>query len=655
MKTLVSAAMFAALTTTAIAEPITIFITGNRDESSSIGLPAAKTIISSEDIENSGASTVTDILRQQSFIQITDSSGVNGKGNIDMRGFGEFSSFNTAILLDGQKLNRAADQSSIDLNMFDLDQIERIEIIKGSAGVLYGHEAVGGVINIISKKNFNRKNSASVEVGSFGRHTEKASISDQLSQKTSLNLSLENSEAANYRNHNDSDLKKISLNIQNKNFLGDTRLSIQRIEDFWLNSGPLDSISDAQRIPTFSKAIYANDWYDKKGTSLKLTHAKNVNDQNNLIIDAFYNNEKTIANAYLASLSGPDNTSQRRESISLNPRVTSKLTKTTNLLTGFDYTYTDYTFSSSYGPMNIAQNIYAIYSVIDHQISDSISLNSGLRHSHMDYKHTGNTHASPLSQKNNDSQTVGNVGLTIKLTPNWDINLRADQNYRFALVDEHNNFLYSGSTSALKTQTGNSYEAALSFNDNDATAQIQAYSLRLNDELIYDGTNYLTTNFDKTERNGISISLNKKIDSSIDFNIGYDYLDAKVKKASVYTDYLGNQHDFTDKTIPLTAKHSAAAGIIWKYGNNVTNKINWKYIGERYVGADFLNSYQKLNSFSTFNFSTTAIRSGLEYSFKVNNIFNKKSVDTASLSGSTIGYYPNLERNYALNVKYTFE
>ena len=117
----------------------------------------------------------------------------------------------------------------------------------------------------------------------------------------------------------------------------------------------------------------------------------------------------------------------------------------------------------------------------------------------------------------------------------------------------------------------------------------------------------------------------------------------------------GTPVHFKNQTIRLTAKHSAAAGITWKYGNNITNKINWKYIGERYVGADFLNSYQKLNGFSTFNFSTTAIRSGLEYSFKVNNIFNKKSVDTASLSGSTIGYYPNLERNYAFNVKYTFE
>ena len=622
-------------------------------ESSTIGLPAAKTVITADDILNSGASTLTDILRQQSFIQITDSSGVNGKGNIDMRGFGEFSSFNTVILIDGQKINRAADQSSIDLNMLNLEQIDRIEIIKGSAGVLYGHEAVGGVINIITKKNNRRHNGASVEVGSFERNTIRASVGDYLSKDSSFNFTLERTEANNFRDHNDSDLKKFNVNFQKKSQLGDTQISIQRIEDYWLNSGPLSSVDDVLNDPTVSQNIYADDWYDKKGTSIKLNHTKSIDSINTITLDAFVNNEKSKANAY--SGGSVDSTIQDRKSVSFSPRVLSDLNEDTNLLTGIDYTNTDYAFSSSYGPMNIDQNIYAIYTVLDHKINDTVIINTGLRHAYMEYTHVGNTHTSPISQKNNDNQTVGNIGLTFYLTPNWSFDLRADQNYRFALVDEHNYYLYAGSTSALKTQTGNSYEAALTFADQGTTAQIQAYTLRLKDELIYDGANSLTTNFDKTERNGLSISLKKNINQVADINMGYDYLDAKVKQAAIYTDYLGLQHNFTDKTIPLTAKHSTNVGITWKAANGLINNLNWKYIGKRYVGADFLNNYDKIKGFNTFNFSSLLKQQSWEFNFKLNNIFDKKSVNTASLSGSAIGYYPNTERNLSISAKYYFE
>ncbi|QJD70415.1 TonB-dependent siderophore receptor [Marinobacterium sp. LSUCC0821] len=635
----------------ALANPITVFVTGSRMESSTIGIPAAKTVITSDEILNSGASTLTDILRQQSFIQITDSSGVNGKGNIDMRGFGEFSSFNTVILIDGQKINRAADQSSIDLNMFNLEQIDRIEIIKGSAGVLYGHEAVGGVINIITKKNNRRHNSASVEVGSFDRSSVKASIGDYLSKDSSFNLTLERTEANNFRDHNDSDLKKFNVNFQKKSQLGDTQISIQRIEDYWLNSGPLSSVNDVLNNPTVSQNIYADDWYDKKGTSIKLNHLKSIDSINTLTVDAFVNSEKTNANAYIGG--SVDNTIQDRKSVSFSPRVISNLNEDTNLLTGIDYTYTDYAFSSSFGPMNIDQNIYAVYGVLDHKINDRVTINTGLRHAYMEYTHIGNTHTSPLSQKNNDNQTVGNIGLTLHISPNWSVDLRADQNYRFALVDEHNNYLYAGSTSTLKTQTGNSYEAALTFEEQGTTAQIQAYTLRLDDELIYDGANYLTTNFEKTERNGISISLKKSINELTDLNFGYDYLNAKVENAVI--DYYGTTLDFNNKTIPLTAKHSANAGVTWKTNNGLINDLNWKYIGERYVGADFLNNYDKIKGYSTFNFSSLLKQKSWEFSFKLNNIFDKKSVNTASLSGSTIGYYPITERNLSITAKYYFE
>ena len=130
-------------------------------------------------------------------------------------------------------------------------------------------------------------------------------------------------------------------------------------------------------------------------------------------------------------------------------------------------------------------------------------------------------------------------------------------------------------------------------------------------------------------------------------------MNAKVKNAVI--DYYGTILDFNNKTVPLTAKHSANAGITWKADNGLINNLNWKYIGDRYVGADFLNNYDKIKGYSTFNFSSLFKQKSWEFSFKLNNIFDKKSVNTASLAGSAIGYYPNTERNLSISAKYYFE
>ncbi len=114
---------------------------------------ASSTVITAEDIARSPAQTVQEIIAQTPGVQLTTLyGGVNGaQTNVDVRGFGAFATANTLVLINGRRLNDV-DLAGVDLSTIPRDSIERIEITRGNSGaVLYGDNAVGGVINIVTK------------------------------------------------------------------------------------------------------------------------------------------------------------------------------------------------------------------------------------------------------------------------------------------------------------------------------------------------------------------------------------------------------------------------------------------------------------------------------------------------------------------------
>ncbi|MBF4308006.1 TonB-dependent receptor, partial [Vibrio anguillarum] len=127
-------------------------------------IPANVTVINSDDIAASGARSLDTLLRARAGIQISDS---NSGPVFAIRGFtGGQAANNTFILVDGRRLNKQ-DLSAPQVSSILISQIERVEVLSGSAAVLYGDQAVGGVINIITKGGHQDGGNVSVSVGSF--------------------------------------------------------------------------------------------------------------------------------------------------------------------------------------------------------------------------------------------------------------------------------------------------------------------------------------------------------------------------------------------------------------------------------------------------------------------------------------------------------
>lgn len=144
-----------------------IIISANRFEQPRSRAASSVSLISREQIEESGRSTVGEILREVAGVDVVRSGGAGGNSAVFLRGA---NSEHTLVLMDGIELNNPITTNrSFNFSDLSLEGIERIEILKGSQGALYGSDAMGGVINIITRKGKGDPSGmVQISGGSFG-------------------------------------------------------------------------------------------------------------------------------------------------------------------------------------------------------------------------------------------------------------------------------------------------------------------------------------------------------------------------------------------------------------------------------------------------------------------------------------------------------
>lgn len=149
-----------------------VVITALRSQTKDLNTPAYVHVIKKEQLEKTGTNNLLDALQ---FIEGVTYDGYGAAGHLyssmashaTIRGMDR----GTVILVNGVPTNMSGYYA---LERIPFENIEKVEVVKGAASVLYGSSALGGVINIITKDTV--KNSFSVEAGSYDRHAEDLSL-----------------------------------------------------------------------------------------------------------------------------------------------------------------------------------------------------------------------------------------------------------------------------------------------------------------------------------------------------------------------------------------------------------------------------------------------------------------------------------------------
>ena len=622
---------------------------GIRSQQKAVAIPARIEVITREEIEASGATHIAEALRGRGAVQLTDTFGDGSRSNIGMRGFGDTANANTLILVDGRRLNNS-DLASPDLNSVSLKDVERIEIIQGSASVLYGDQAVGGVINIITRRPDEKAVSAQLGYGSYDSYKMQAQFSDRLNKNLSLRLSTEIRESGGYRDHNKLQYENLFGVIEYEYNQGSVFAEFQTTDESLHTPGALFA-SEARLDRKLVRPEYQNDFIDTKTQVFRAGVKHSLNDHWKLETELTY--RESDGEFLQSSRNAPEVliATQRRRVNSFNPRMIGHYDFNGGglLLTlGYDQDDTRYRLSSRFGPQSNDQLVSSWYGQAVVPVNKKIDVSFGARRSKVNNEISdGFAFLTPTDI--DDTVSVNELGFSYRPDVDWRWYGRVAETYRFAKVDEHT--LYFG-PGTLQNQVGTSREAGIEYAGKDLRAAMNIYHLGLDNEIAFDGSTGGNINLAETRRRGFSVDIDYQLNHQWAISSNYNYVNAEVTVGT-----------FARNDVPMVSSKTFRGGLNYRLNTYWQFYGELQATGERVYSGDFNNALGKLAGYGVVNFKAGYQRNNWQIDARINNILDKRYAEFGAryndfslfpVISSHATVQPSPERNLWLSARYQF-
>jgi iron complex outermembrane receptor protein len=650
-----------------------VVVTATRDTQEIRKIPANVTVITKEEIEQSNAKTVVDVLRDKVDVMVTDYYG-NGKStSVDVRGFGETGPLNTLVLVDGRRVNEI-DLSGVDWTQIPLDRVERIEIVRGAGSVLYGDNAVGGVINIITKKP-EKPFSADAEVvgGSYGYNKESASVSGKWGALSAI-LNASHNSTEGYRENGFLraedvggkviyDLNEnVSFNLSGGFHTDDTGLPYALDKTQY--------ISDRRAAAHPDDKANTDDGYGVLGIKAKLW------DFGRIEADLSYRHRE-VDDLYVSYVFKDK---RNLSTWALTPKyiLEAPLWTFSNKLTvGLDFyrsrsdVFSDSPFTTPvHTHSDVIKTATGPYLLDEFSIFQNLILSLGYRQEWVNYDmaQTVSTGKSKASSQN--SEPAWTAGLSYLFGKNSSAFLSYRRSFRYPVSDElivyilDQNFNVTGIeiNPNIKPQVGYHYEAGIRHAfTNQIEANLTLFWVDIRNEIFYDPYTFTNENFPKTRREGIEVGVKAKPLQWLTLSGNYSYTKATLQ-----------EYPYSGNDIPGVPRHKGSVGAYVQIGRLLIEGLDLtghlgricdgllfstiaNYVGSRYFISDWANEVPKLGGYYTLDVKLSYVWKGLKAFIGVNNVTNQKFSEFGVVNAAGAQYYyPSPGRNFIGGLSYTF-
>jgi len=578
-----------------------IVVTAGRVAQNPADVSADVTVITRDDIENSQATTAADILRTQTAFNVASTGGVGGQTSVFIRGG---NSGHTLVLIDGVRVGSAT-AGSFDWGNLSTTDIERIEIVRGPQSSLYGADAMGGVIQIFTRKGqLGTQANVSAEAGSYNTKLLGGGVRGGYDSGFTYAINAEQlktdgfSTAATGTEADGSKRTSLSGNFgfEIGNFTADINL---RSVD---STTALDNYNSSY---VFADLLNYESAYKQKVSSIKLTNR--VSERYESSIQYSRSTDKSVVSGSTTASSNYDSKTTVDQLTFLNHYSLDN----TMLLLGYDY-HKDAAVASAGYDENVVQK--ALF----------VSMNSHAEHSDW------NVSVRKDNNSKSDNATTYKVGTTLHTSQSLSFSANLGTGFKAPTV---NDLYYPGySNSALLPEKSKSWDVGVHLETNTDNRQTSLALIWFNQKyknlIAYDATTFSPGNVLDASSKGYEINL--------DYKAGWGFVAGNWTKLKA-----------TDNATGLWLARRAQRTASITLGTDMAGihaEIQTLFMGKRFDNASnttSLDAYKKTDVRLAY-----AINNDWKLKLRVENLTDAKYEEVSGYGVAGISYYAGVNATF---------
>lgn len=592
-------------------------VTATRTESKMVDVPVNATVISAEKIADRHYLDVADALKDVPGATVIDSGEGAAEKKIILNG-----DERVLVLVNGRRVNfdvGTMSRASYDLNQIpDVSIIERIEVVKGHGGALYGSDAVGGVVNIITKKMDHSYGKVSMGFGSNQARDAKAMYTIK-EGKTGVMVAASKYKQGYYK------YKDVADN-STKRWPGDTKFENEKVSlkiaQELTETSNLEVGYDFSKYSGISQYSVTSPWpslIDKKTNNIYMKYDWLMNDTDQGYLQVYRNKYEY------------DNFGKIDEKVTgFEAQQAISTAENNKLVVGASYRSSHVNaVTASY---NDKINNKALFVSDQWEFAPNWTLDAGVRYD----KHS-----------TAGSKTTWSAGLNKKFDENSHAYFNWGQVFKAPTLDDlyyYNDSKYeSYGNPNLKPEKGDTWTIGYGTKIADKTSiNISYFQSKLEDAIDWDttysdnGSVSIVRNVDKQKKNGMEVSVGHELNDNWNLEASYTYIRVKNNdQGSGYVrdaNYIPNMYRFGVRY------HDDLwnADLFLRGGSGADKSA---YVDSKYMTLDMSVAYKATKDLSFYA--------------KGYNLFNKAYAESAGIDGGTYKY-PAQGRRFIIGAEYTF-